>query len=140
MNARSGRSPPSKRHSRSTLIPLKRTWHAAYSCGSHRTGFHTAPRLPNSGWLPPPGRTWSEIASVLIHIGHLDEALVELGKAEALNPGQTSASEESRRCIDFRARLSCRSTTKAATDGVTIPIVAFNRTWALIDLTGSRCR
>jgi TolB-like protein len=59
---------------------------------------------------PNLGEAWAEIASVLLHVGHLDEALVELRKAEALNPGQTTASGRVSEVICFRASLSCRST------------------------------
>jgi TolB-like protein/predicted Ser/Thr protein kinase len=84
---------------------------------------------------PNLGAAWSEIASVLIHVGHLDEALLELRKAEALNPGETSASGRMFEVYLFQGKpqlaLDERSQTQ---NGSGAPIVAFNRAWALIDL------
>jgi TolB-like protein len=78
---------------------------------------------------------WSEIASVLIHVGHLDEALVELRKAEALDPGETTASGRASEVYLFQGKpqllLDDRNQTQNSA-GTTI--MEFNRTWALIDL------
>jgi serine/threonine-protein kinase len=78
---------------------------------------------------------WWEIASVLIHVGHLDEALVELRKAEAINPGQSNASMRFSEVYLFQGKpqlsLDARTPTQAL---VGTAIADFNRTWALIDL------
>jgi len=84
---------------------------------------------------PNLGAAWSEMASVLIHIGHLDEALVELRKAEALNPGQTSASGRVSEVYLFQGKTQLSLDERGRPQsGVTIPIEEFNRAWALIDL------
>jgi len=84
---------------------------------------------------PNLGDAWSEIASVLIHIGHLDEALVELRKAEALNPGQTSASGRESEVFLFQGKAQ-KSLDQGdrPQSGVLIPIEVFNRAWAQIEL------
>ena len=84
---------------------------------------------------PNLGSAWSEIASVLIHVGHLDEALVELRKAEALNPGQTSASGRVPEVYLFQGKTQLSLDEEGRTQiGVNIPIMEFDRTWALIDV------
>ena len=84
---------------------------------------------------PNLGSAWSEIASVLIHVGHLDEALVELRKAEALNPGGTSAAGRVSEVYLYqgKAQLSLDERTRTPVS-LNLPIMEFNHTWALIDL------
>jgi TolB-like protein len=76
---------------------------------------------------------WGEIASVLIHVGHLDEALVELRKADALNPGQTKSSGRAFEVYLFQGKPQLSLAPQQRATKV-IPIEEFNRTWALIDL------
>jgi TolB-like protein len=84
---------------------------------------------------PNLGEAWGEIAAVLLHVGHLDEALVEARKAEALNPGQTVAAGRVSEIYLFQGKpqlsLDERNRTRSNRE---IPMEEFNRTWALIDL------
>jgi TolB-like protein/Flp pilus assembly protein TadD len=83
---------------------------------------------------PNLGAAWSEIAGVLIHVGHLDEALMELRKAEALSPGQTTASGRVAEVYLFQGKPQLSLDEEGRTPGRMIPIMEFDRTWALIDL------
>jgi TolB-like protein len=84
---------------------------------------------------PNLGAAWSEIAGVLIHVGHLDEALVELRKAEALSPGQTTASGRVAEVYLFQGKPQLSLDEESRTPGtVHLPISEFDHTWALIDL------
>jgi tetratricopeptide (TPR) repeat protein len=84
---------------------------------------------------PNLGAAFSQIASVLIHVGHLDEALVELRKATALDPAQSTGAGRVWEVYLFQGKpqlsLDERSRTQLV---VSIPIMEFDRTWALIDL------
>jgi len=84
---------------------------------------------------PNLGAAWGEIASVLIHVGHLDEALVEARKAEALNPGQTVAAGRVSEIYLFQGKpqlsLDERNRTRSNRE---IPMEECDRTWALINL------
>jgi tetratricopeptide (TPR) repeat protein len=80
------------------------------------------------------GEAWGQIASVLIHVGHLDDALVELRKAEALNPGQTSASGRVAEVYLFQGKPRLSLDAEQRTPCRMIPIMEFNHTWALIDV------
>ena len=84
---------------------------------------------------PNLGTAWSEIASVLIHVGHLDEAILELRKADALNPGQTAASGRVAEVYLFQGKPQLSLDEESRAPGaVKIPIMEFNNAWALIDL------
>jgi TolB-like protein len=84
---------------------------------------------------PNLGAAWSEIASVLIHVGHLDEALLELRKAEALSPGETSASGRVFEVYLMQGKPQMALEERTHTqNGSGAPIMAFNHAWALIDL------
>lgn len=78
---------------------------------------------------------WWEIAGVLIHVGHLDEALAALRKAEAINPTESSASARFAEVYLMQGKpqlfLDERSRTPPT---VSLPIMKFDYTWALIDL------
>ena len=78
---------------------------------------------------------WWEIAGVLMHVGHLDEALVELRKAEAINPGDSNASMRFSEVYLFQGKpqLSLDARNRAPAK-VGLPIMEFDRTWALIDM------
>jgi tetratricopeptide (TPR) repeat protein len=84
---------------------------------------------------PNLGAAWGEIAGVLLHVGHLDEALVEARKAEALNPGQTVAAGRVSEIYLFQGKpqlsLDERNRTRSNRE---IPIDEFDHAWALIDL------
>jgi TolB-like protein/Tfp pilus assembly protein PilF len=84
---------------------------------------------------PNLGAARGEIASVLIHVGHLDEALVEARKAEALNPGQTVAAGRVSEIYLFQGKpqlsLDERNRTRSNRE---IPMEECDHTWALIDL------
>jgi tetratricopeptide (TPR) repeat protein len=84
---------------------------------------------------PNLGEAWAQIASVLLHVGHLDEALVEVRKAEALNPGQTSASGRVQEIYLFQGKPQLSLDEESRTPGtVRLPISELDHTWALIDL------
>jgi serine/threonine-protein kinase len=83
---------------------------------------------------PNLGDAWSEIASVLIHVGHLDEALLELRKAEALSSGQTNATGRVSEIYLFQGKPQLSLDEEGRTPGTRIPIVEFDHAWALIDL------
>ncbi len=75
------------------------------------------------------------IAGVLIHVGHLDEALVELHKAEALNPGESRAFSRITEIYLFQGEPQLSLDERNRTPPrVTIPIMEFDHAWALIDL------
>jgi len=84
---------------------------------------------------PNLGAAWSQIAGVLIHVGHLDEALVELRKAEALNPTEAISSGRASEVYLFqgKAQLSLDELSRTPYI-VNIPIMEFDHAWALIDL------
>jgi TolB-like protein len=84
---------------------------------------------------PNLGEAWAQIASVLIHVGHLDEALVELRKPEALNPGLTTAARRVSEVHLFQGKPQLSLEDESRTPySVKIPIMEFDHTWALIDL------
>jgi TolB-like protein len=78
---------------------------------------------------------WKEIAGVLLHVGHLDEGLAALRKAEAINPSESNAPTRFAEVYLFQGKpqlfLEERSRTPAT---VHLPIMEFNYTWALLDL------
>jgi TolB-like protein len=84
---------------------------------------------------PNLGEAWSQIASVLIHVGHLDEALVELRKAVALNPNEPTAAGRASEVYLFqgKAQLSLDEASRTPYS-VQLPTIEFDLTWALIDL------
>lgn len=70
-----------------------------------------------------------------MHVGHLDEALVELRKAEALNPGESTAFSRIMEVYLFQGKTQLSLDERSRTPPrVSIPIMEFDRTWALIDL------
>src|SRR3984957_14452201 len=77
---------------------------------------------------------WAEIAGVLIHIGHVDEALVNIRQADALSPGQTSASGRIAEIYLFQGKTQLSLDEQSRTPGGMIPIWEFDHTWTLIDL------
>jgi tetratricopeptide (TPR) repeat protein len=83
---------------------------------------------------PNMGEAWSQIASVLIHVGHLDEALVALRKAEALNPGQTTSTGRASEVYLFQGKPQLSLDEESRTPARMKPIMEFDHTWALIDL------
>jgi tetratricopeptide repeat protein len=75
------------------------------------------------------------IAGVLIHVGHLDEALVELRKAEALSPGESRAFSRITEVYLFQGKPQLSLDERSHTPPrVIMPIMEFNQTWALIDV------
>lgn len=84
---------------------------------------------------PNLAEAWAQIAGILLHVGHLDEALVELQKAEALNPGLTSATGRVSEIylLQGKPQLSLDEQHRKPTN-TPMPITAFNQTWALIEL------
>jgi TolB-like protein len=78
---------------------------------------------------------WREIAGVLLHVGHLDEALAALRKAEAINPSESTAPTRFAEVYLMQGKpqlfLDERSRTPAT---VHLPIMEFDQTWALLDL------
>jgi tetratricopeptide (TPR) repeat protein len=84
---------------------------------------------------PNLGSAWADIAGVLIHIGHLDEALVELRKSVALNPVQATAVGRVAEVYLFQGKpQGFLDEERRRPAIVKIPIMDFDRTWALIDL------
>jgi serine/threonine-protein kinase len=83
---------------------------------------------------PNMGAAWSEIAGILLHVGHLEEALADIRKAEALNPGQTSASGRAMEVYLFQGKHQLSLDEQDRTPGRFIPIWQFDHTWALIEL------
>jgi TolB-like protein len=75
------------------------------------------------------------IAGILLHVGHLDEALVELRKAQAINPSESRAFSRITEVYLFqgKAQLSLDERSRSPAR-VTMPIMEFDKTWALIDL------
>jgi TolB-like protein len=84
---------------------------------------------------PNLGSVWADMAGVLIHIGHLDEALLELRKSVALNPVETTAVGRVSEVYLFQGKTQLSVDEGRRTPSIVkIPIMDFNRTWALIDL------
>jgi TolB-like protein/tRNA A-37 threonylcarbamoyl transferase component Bud32/tetratricopeptide (TPR) repeat protein len=78
---------------------------------------------------------WWNIAGVLIHVGHLDDALVELHKAAAINPSESRAFSRIMEVYLFQGKPQLSIDERSRTPPrVTIPIMDFDHTWALIDL------
>ena len=78
---------------------------------------------------------WWNIAGILIHVGHLDEALVELRKADAINPSESRASSRISEVYLFQGKPLLSLDERGRTPPrVTLPIMEFDHTWALIDL------
>jgi serine/threonine protein kinase/tetratricopeptide (TPR) repeat protein len=78
---------------------------------------------------------WWNIAGVLMHVGHLDEALVELHKADALNPGESRAFSRITEVYLFQGKPQLSLDERSRTPPrVIIPIMEFDHTWALIDV------
>ncbi len=74
------------------------------------------------------------IAGILLHVGHLDEALVELRKAQAINSSESRAFSRITEVYLFQGKpqlsLDERNRSPAR---VRIPIMDFDYTWSLID-------
>jgi hypothetical protein len=83
---------------------------------------------------PNMAAAWSEIAGVLLHVGHLDEALANIRQAEALSPGQTSAGGRVMEVYLFQGKHQLSLDEQSRTPGRVIPIAEFDHTWTLIDL------
>jgi TolB-like protein len=78
---------------------------------------------------------WWNIAGVLLHVGHLDEALVELHKAEAIDPGESRAFSRITEVYLFQGKPQLSLDERSRTPPrVSIPIMEFDHTWALIDV------
>jgi TolB-like protein len=78
---------------------------------------------------------WWNIAGILLHVGHLDEALVELRKADAIDPSESRAFSRITEVYLFQGKPQLSLDERSRTPPrVTIPIMEFDRTWALIDL------
>ena len=75
------------------------------------------------------------IAGILLHVGHLDEALVQLRKAQVINPSESRAFSRITEVYLFqgKAQLSLDERSRSPAR-VTMPIMEFDQTWALIDL------
>jgi predicted Zn-dependent protease len=79
---------------------------------------------------------WYQTAAILLHVGHLDEALVQLRKAAALNPINPSARVRAAEAYLFQGNpqlfLDERARAKVP---MSIPIMRFDEAWALIDVS-----
>ncbi|MBZ5610794.1 MAG: protein kinase [Acidobacteriia bacterium] len=76
------------------------------------------------------------MAGILIHVGHLDEALVELRKAAALNPSHPSAASRVSEVHLFQGKPQLfLDELKRNPLAANVSIMQFNHAWALIDLS-----
>jgi TolB-like protein/tRNA A-37 threonylcarbamoyl transferase component Bud32 len=76
-----------------------------------------------------------EIAGILMHVGHLDEALVELRKVQAINPSESRGFSRTTEVYLFQGKpqLSLDERNRS-TARVSMPIMEFDHTWSLINL------
>jgi TolB-like protein len=76
-----------------------------------------------------------EIAGILMHVGHLEEALVELRKTQAINPSEPRGFSRITEVYLFQGKpqLSLDEAIRS-TGRVNMPIMEFDHTWTLIDL------
>jgi tetratricopeptide (TPR) repeat protein len=76
-----------------------------------------------------------EIAGILMHVGHLDEALVELRKTQAINPSEPRGFSRITEVYLFQGKPQLSVDERIRSTGkVNIPIMEFDYTWSLIDL------
>jgi TolB-like protein len=79
---------------------------------------------------------WYQMAAILLHVGHLDEALVQLKKAAALNPGNPSPRPRIGEAYLFQGNAQLFLDERARYPvPVTLPIMHFDEAWALIDVS-----
>ncbi len=79
---------------------------------------------------------WYQAAAILLHVGRLDEALVDLRKAAALNPSNPSARVRVTEVYLFGGKPQLFIDERARNPiPVTLPIMAFDETWAFIDVS-----
>jgi len=76
-----------------------------------------------------------DIAGILLHVGHLDEALVELRKVQAINPSESRGFSRITEIYLFQGKpqLSIDERNRA-TARVSMPIMEFDYTWSLINV------
>jgi len=77
---------------------------------------------------------WGEIGGVLLHVGHLEEALVNFRQGEALSPGQTSGAGRTMEIYLFQGKPQLSLDESSRTPGSMVPIWEFDHSWTLIDL------
>jgi tetratricopeptide (TPR) repeat protein len=76
-----------------------------------------------------------EIAGILMHVGHLDEALVELRKTQAINPSEPRGFSRITEVYLFQGKPQLSLDERSRSPGrVSMPIMEFDYTWSLIDL------
>jgi len=76
-----------------------------------------------------------EIAGILMHVGHLDEALVELRKTQAINPSEPRGFARTAEVYLFQGKPQLSlDEHRRSTGRVNMPIMEFDHVWSLIDL------